>query len=282
MIGSSTQQITPPIVQGATTSTRIMASPVVGEFRGWFSNLFNWKTGGSSQPSIFYSMEDGPQSRDLCFALFQSMGFIISRNLPEQTTEDCEVYHCRLDQFVSDPQTNLILKPSRFRLEFFFTAPTAAPGTFPPPSPAPMALFPGDAQAHDTNGYFAPSPLPSPNHLSAAPTPTPTAGFSFRPRSSLIPLGGGGRNSVVSSQANTPTTPTPPAGLSIPGTWEGPPGCSCAITLVHEKGSTGTFKTVRERLREAFDSRGMGLSSCFSPMIPNTPFPEGGDRQQRV
>ena len=279
MLGSPIQQLISPTTQGPPTSTRIMASPVVGEFRGWFSNLFNWKTGGSSQPSIFYSTEDGPQTRDLCFALFQSMGFIISRNLGEQAAENCEVYHCRLDQLVSDPQTGSILKPSRFRLEFFFTTPTAAPGTFPPHSPAPMALFPGNAQMQEPNGYFASSPLPSPNHLSAAPTSTPTTGFSFRPRSSLLPGSGGGRSSAGSSQASTPTTATP-AGPLTPGTWDGPPGCSCAITLVHEKGSTGTFKTVRERLREAFDSRGMALASCFSPMIPNTPFPEGAEKQR--
>ncbi|KAF6764117.1 CAMK/CAMKL/GIN4 protein kinase [Ephemerocybe angulata] len=271
-IGSPLQNNAPHslTVPGPTPSNRPQASPVVSEFRGWFSNLFNWKPGGSSaQPTIFYSMEDGPQTRDLAFAMFQSMGYGITRHTVEQTTENCEVYQCRLDQFVSDPQTAHILKPNRFRVEFYFMAPTMAPSTFPPPSPAPMAFstagspYLQDASAN-YNPTFIASPVPSPNHLSATPTPV---------------AGGGGRNS---SGTSTPTTATTPTGSTTPTTWDIPPGCSCVITLMHEKGSTTSFKVVRERLREVFDARGMALSSCFSPAMPNTPFSEGMQYQQRV
>jgi len=244
-----------------------MASPVVGEFRGWFSNLFNWKPGSAStQPSVFYSTEDGPQTRDLSFALFQSMGFVITRNLAEQASENCEVYHCRLESFVPDPQTNGILKPNRFKAEFCFMSPTPGPMSFPPPSPAPMQV--------DGNSSFAISPIPSPNYLS-----TPTPGFGFRPRQSIVPGGtSSGRSSNNSSGLTTPT------GLATPmeSQWEVPPGVSCVITLVHEKGSTSTFKVVRERLKEVFNAQGTALASCFSPAIPGTPAFLEAQQQNRM
>ncbi|RXW21251.1 hypothetical protein EST38_g4615 [Candolleomyces aberdarensis] len=316
-LGSPIPQLTSPIIQNTPTSSRIMASPVVGEFRGWFSNLFNWKPGGGSvaQPSVFYSMEDGPRTRDLAFALFQSMGFVISRTLAtpisiptpiatsvataagmtspgaagavaatatdSQASYDSnihcvEVYQCRLDQFVSDPQTGGVLKPNRFKVEFCFvstTGPTQAltpgPGTagFPSPNLAP-GVYSHSPAPDGSNPYYpvATPTTPHGNYL-ATPTPTTATGFNsyFRsPRHSLTMLGGGGGHRSASLSSATP----------MQTGWDAPPGCSCVITLAHEKGSTSTFKAVRERLKDVFDAQGMALSSCFSPIIPATPYPE--------
>lgn len=247
-------------------------------------------------------MEDGLQTRDLAFAMVQSMGFGITRigapshvasgelqiagdggNASSSGGGVIETYQCRLDTFVSDPQTAMVLKPTRFRIEFYFlNLNTMAPGVFPPPSPAPMA-FGGAGYGH---GEFG---VPSNGYLSAT-TPVPQAGggggFTFRPRHSLmIGVGGGDRRtSAASGTGSGASTPTAAGGgggggAGAGGSMDLPPGCSCVITLVHEKGSTGTFRTMRQRLRDVFDARGMNLASCFSPVMPATPFAENGQGQ---
>jgi hypothetical protein len=199
----------------ATSSSRILTSPVVGEFKGWFSNLFNWKS-QSSQGGVLYSV-DGLQQTKLDIArLLEGIGINLGHSAADNLQPELfDVLLCRIDQPTTDPVNGITLKSVRFRVEF-----KAAPG-------------PSDSQLPATTTYNNRDDNPS--FLAAAGNPSSAnSGNSLRPRASVL----GWSAPLVS-----------PAALAK---WDFPPGCLCAIALVYEKGSTSTFRMVWRQLKAEY------------------------------
>lgn len=215
----------------ATSSSKILTSPVVGEFKGWFSNLFNWKS-QSSQGGVLYSV-DGLQQTKLDIArLLEGIGINLGHSATDNLQPELfDVLLCRIDQPTTDPVNGITLKSVRFRVEF-----KAAPG-------------PSDSQLLATHNK-----VESPYFLAAAGNSSHSnTGNSSRPR-----------GSVLSRSAPRGAPLVSPVALAK---WDFPPGCLCAIALVYEKGSMSAFRTVWRHLKAEYGD----ASTCFSPAILNTP-----------
>ena len=211
MLGSPIT-LSSPVHHSATSSSKILTSPVVGEFKGWFSNLFNWKS-QSSQGGVLYSA-DGLQQTKLDIArLLEGIGINLGHSAVDNLQPELfDVLLCRIDQPTTDPVNGVTLKSVRFRVEF-----KAAP------SPSDSQLL--ATHNRDDNPYF----------LAAAGNPSNVnTGNSSRPRASVL-----GRSAPMVS----------PVALAK---WDFPPGCLCAIALVYEKGSMSTFRTVWRQLKAEY------------------------------
>ena len=234
----------------AANSNRLLASPVVGEFKGWFSNLFNWKHHQSTgQGGVVYSVYELNRTREDVVKLLETLGFSVMR-YPMEYPADIDLLSCRLHRQITDPASNTILKPLRLRVEI-----STGCGFSSQPSPV---------STGDENPYFKPSvPSTHPNYLT-----TPTSATIPRPRSALM---GEGKGSAA--------YPTPlPSPVGFPK-WELPRGCACAIALVHEKGSMSTFRAVWRKLKD-MSGDSPAPYPCFSPAMATTPFVEHQQRSQ--
>ncbi|KAK0449793.1 kinase-like domain-containing protein [Desarmillaria tabescens] len=70
--------LSPPL-SSVHTHSRLLTSPVVGEFKGWFSNLFSWKHQAHSQssPWTLYSTDDSVKTCDGVKRMLEEMGVIV-------------------------------------------------------------------------------------------------------------------------------------------------------------------------------------------------------------
>ncbi|EKM57552.1 uncharacterized protein PHACADRAFT_206451 [Phanerochaete carnosa HHB-10118-sp] len=102
MLGSPTPMSPPP--------STVLGSPAVGEFKGWFSNLFHWKV----QSYLLYSSDDVATSRNEVRQLLQGLGISV--------LEDYQwgIFKCRAED-VYEHET-LVQKATRFRVEVHNTA----------------------------------------------------------------------------------------------------------------------------------------------------------------
>jgi hypothetical protein len=229
-------------------ANRRLTSPVVDEFKGWFSNLFNWKAHlPSSTSGVLYSPDDVAKTRETVGRLLEGLGIVVTGSGFTSSRDNKVgieggkgigegVLKCRLDEGVADVLTGLDFKPVRFRVEF-----SAAPG--------------GDLLSPDPNGLVTP-------RLFASPNP----GAISRGHASTLLMNKSSRGS-----------PNPNAG-SMPGMMAFPPGCASAIVMVQEKGSVTTFKMVWRRLREVYEdvedgSTHGGAAGYLSPAMGSTPVP---------
>lgn len=251
MLGSPIALASP--MHPPSSANRILASPVVGEFKGWFSNLFNWKN-SNGHGGILYSSDDIHRTRADVARLLDNLGITVNTAASElggsssinadHPANAAEVLCCRIDQTLVDPVTGVSLKNVRFRVEF-----RAGPG------PSPSSDLSPPLMRTPTTEEGA--------HLSTAATPvvTPVSGIAMsRPRASIL----------LGRTVSQPSAMPNPAILSK---WEFPPGCLCAIALVHEKGSMSTFRAVWRKLKEEYGDATTAYP-CFSPAIPNTPYAE--------
>ena len=224
-------------------SGRLLTSPVVGEFKGWFSNLFNWKN-SNGQGGILYSVDNIHRTRSNVAGLLENLGITTSNSTAAEPSlaEQIEILICRLDQPCVDPATGISLKNVRFRVEFRASSGLSDPQSLMSPS-------------GEEGSYILATPV-VPNSSQLA---TPNLGSSSRPRASILL----GRTSSASS--SFPSS----AGSAK---WDFPPGCLCAIALVHEKGSMSTFRAVWRKLKDEYSAS--TAYPCFSPAIPNTPYTE--------
>ena len=239
MLGSPIA-LSSPVHHSATSSSRILTSPVVGEFKGWFSNLFNWKS-SSSQGGVLYSVNNLQQTRLNIFRLLEGIGINLGHSTADNLhPELSDVLLCRVDQPTADPVNGITLKSVRFRVEF-----KAGPG-------------PSDSAMHtkDDHPYFMTAPVSNPNQLV---TSNAHAGNSSRPRASVLL----GRSAPLMTPLVSPVTLAK---------WDFPPGCLCAIALVYEKGSMSTFRAVWRLLKAEYGDASTAYP-CFSPAIMNTPGP---------
>ncbi|RPD75460.1 Pkinase-domain-containing protein [Lentinus tigrinus ALCF2SS1-7] len=83
-------------------------SPAVGEFKGWFSNLFHWKV----QSIVLYSVLDLPTTRSETIRLLEYFGV----SLAVEDRSGFSVLLCRMDD-VHDGSV-IVQKQVRFRVEF--------------------------------------------------------------------------------------------------------------------------------------------------------------------
>lgn len=93
-----------------------MTSPVVGEFRGWFTNLFNWKSGGQG---MFYSVHDIPRTRTDIGRMLESFGVAIDGvgSIAADAGQG-DTLRCRIDLITTDSLTGTTWKPTKFRVDF--------------------------------------------------------------------------------------------------------------------------------------------------------------------
>lgn len=259
----------------------------MGEFKGWFSNLFNWKTGSSPPSPVFYSSDDLSKTRDTTLRLLQALTFGISRvilNLDAVGSPHAgrEIYHCRLDQAVVDAQhPGITLKPLKLRLEFSSAAP-ASPA--PVPVSAPMSANP-DLSGRPLSTAYGPGPGPgatqmqglaSPNYLATPQLRTSSAG-----RASAS-FGLGRTASQTGSSAGPGAPPTP----LMQAHWELPVDCNSVVVMTFEKGSTSTFRVLRQRVQELLGGAGVvpppTPSGAMSPMVGSSAAFGEGYQYQRI
>ncbi|KAF7325938.1 Protein kinase domain-containing protein [Mycena kentingensis (nom. inval.)] len=207
-----------------------LTSPVVGEFKGWFSNLFSWKGTPSQQTpgtGVIYSADGLDKTRRDVGLLFQRIGITVEGSGftfaegSDRGDDDFAmglVLRCRVEEASFD---GMAVKPVRFRVQF---------------------------------------------------SPTPSARTTNNAKNSVTPL------SPNLNAGNMPTTRL----LSAPtdkqrANGHHSTGSQTAILLVHEKGSSTTFRNAWKKLKERYDD----VSSAYpilSPSIGATPFVE---QQQR-
>ncbi|KAJ7686665.1 hypothetical protein B0H17DRAFT_1071469 [Mycena rosella] len=231
-------------ITDATTSR--LTSPAVGEFKGWFSNLFSWK--GHSHHAgtgVIYSPDGLEKTRREVGLLFERLGIVVEGcgfSFAEGTGNGEDDFtagmalRCRVEELSMDGG-QMALKPVKFRVEF-----SAAPSThvlsFAPPS-----------HKHHS------APL-SPNPGANPPSPCLASPFDVLPKN---------RASVSANRTASSSSAFPP-------------GCLSAIVLVHEKGSASTFKNVWKRLKETYGSGATAAYPSLSPAMGATPFMEQPQR----
>lgn len=216
----------------------LLTSPVVGEFKGWFSSLFNWKNHTNERGGVLYSIDDVSKTRADIGRLLEQLGVFVdgggfSRGMGMR--DFAGPLKCRTEDTGSEGGATTHLKPVRFRVEFSFASPTP---NQPPASPNQQPFFLAAPHAHP---YFA----------------APPAGSSPRIRSSDL--------------VNKPNhiTSMPSLNLNV----EFPSGCATAVVFIHEKGSASSFRIVWKRLKEIYANEYTTFPIC-SPSITNTPLTE--------
>ncbi|KXN91564.1 Serine/threonine-protein kinase HSL1 [Leucoagaricus sp. SymC.cos] len=213
------------------TSGRLMTSPVVGEFKGWFTNLFNWKSSGQG---VFYSVHESPRTRMDVGRMLESFGVTVDGI--GSTVADVEfgkTLRCRVDLVTVDAATGTTWKPTRFRVEFF--------------------------------SGLSVSPL-SPRENLYFPTNMSPANSTATPRGRVTSFIG------KSNMSNTALpSPAPFTAVQLP------PGYSCAVIVIHEKGSMTTFKAIWRRLKELYGDA-PSTHPYFSPAMPTSPFADNNQR----
>ncbi|GLB42257.1 putative serine/Threonine protein kinases, catalytic domain [Lyophyllum shimeji] len=247
----SPMSITSPILSPTSTG-RLMTSPVVGEFKGWFSNLFSWKNHATTQSGILYSADDVFRTRADVGRILEGMGVVVEGGGFDRGMGpiDCTApLKCRVDD-PSGTRTAFSLKPMRFRIEFL-VAPTQDTNAF--------IAIPGQTHSYNLDLLKAPAPGHQSMHFAGSAGVT---GSTAIPRS---------RNGILMN-GKSHTTPT----MSSPSPdCEFPPGSVCAIFMAYEKGSVSSFRVIWRRLKDAYGA-GSAASAypTFSPAMAGTPMAE--------
>ncbi|KAF8882512.1 hypothetical protein CPB84DRAFT_1817135 [Gymnopilus junonius] len=255
MLGSPITLSSPFHPPPPSSANRILASPVVGEFKGWFSNLFNWKH-SNGHGGVLYSSDEIHHTRSNVARILDGLGITLATSSGGMGYSDlAEILFCRLEQPRTDPATGISLKNVRFRVEFRAQPPAGSlndPQTILSPT------------IEENSQYLVSSPNSS-HHFSQLVTPT--LGNASRSRASIL-LGRGS-----SHASGTPLSSPIPGPMPLQAKWDLPPGCACVIVLVHEKGSMSTFRAVWRRLKDEYGST-TATYPCFSPAMPPTPYTE--------
>lgn len=237
-------------VHAPSPSSRGLTSPVVGEFKGWFSNLFNWKQ-SSGQGGILYSCDSVLKTRADVGRLLEGVGIIVEGGGFDRGTSqgDCAgTLKCRVDDSNGSVWSNSNhLKAVRFRLEISI--------------PTKSVVSSSATGSQTQNPYLLTPPTPNPGYLAA-----PSGGGPGRK---------GIRNSVLLSGRRSSAM-----SMSIPfqdggnGGGELPAGCECVIVMIYERGSVSSFRSVWRMMKEAYGGGSAALPSCSPAMGSSTPLVE--------
>ncbi|KAJ7754441.1 hypothetical protein B0H16DRAFT_1316504 [Mycena metata] len=111
----------------ANPATSRITSPVVGEFKGWFSNLFSWK-GNHPSPGtgVIYSPDGLEKTRREVGLLFERLGIVVEGSgfsfaegmgSAEDDFTAGMALRCKVEE-ASAEGGQMVLKPVKFRVEF--------------------------------------------------------------------------------------------------------------------------------------------------------------------
>ncbi|KAG6900473.1 hypothetical protein C0993_010192 [Termitomyces sp. T159_Od127] len=240
--------LSPPAVP-PTSSSRLMTSPIVGEFKGWFSNLFNWKNNNNTQVGVLYSVDSVYKTRADIGRILDALGVMVEGGGFDRgmTQADCTgLLKCKVEDS-SGTRAPYTLKAVRFRIEFS-VAPTH--------SACDARMSAGSGSPHPNNKF---------NLLAA-----PAQGLNMP--SSSGNFGGGAL-----------ATPRMRSSVLVGGSPllddEFPPESACAIYMVYEKGSVSSFRVVWRKLKEAYQARDSATAyPSLSPAMVSTPLAEHPER----
>lgn len=288
-LGSPTIISSPVASNTSGSPTRLLTSPVVGEFKGWFSSLFSWKNSGSAggQSNMIYSPDGLSKTCVDVARLLETFGVIVTfEKSSDSQSDDTARLKCRIEELSVDPQANISLKPVRFRVEFTpiqQARPLIRPPVWSPPL-SPISdntcffLPPIDEDAI-INGSKNQAPL----HSAPNPGLTPRVRMSMLPAVMRAPSSG--QNTPMPSPCLNELHMSPgacPIGNDNDHSPDFPCGALCSILLVYEKGSTSSFKTIWQKIKDVYcgsPTKMPALRSpqdfgAFSPMMASTPIPQ--------
>ncbi|KAG6830538.1 hypothetical protein H0H87_007736 [Tephrocybe sp. NHM501043] len=243
-----------PPAASPTSSSRLMTSPVVGEFKGWFSNLFNWKHHVSIQGGVLYSANNISRTRADVGRILEGLGVVVENGGFDRGMTQADFTRplkCRVED-PSGTRTPYTLKAVRFRIEFS-VAPTTPRNTVSSTQPNNPELLAAPTPVHDGS---------SANGNGQAGT---GALLTPRMRSSILMSGS-------KSHVNTPVA-SPLLSTEFPF------GSTCAVYMAYEKGSVSSFRIIWRRLKEVCGGGAVAAMypSC-SPAMVSTPMVEHSER----
>lgn len=152
--------------------SRLLTSPVVGEFKGWFSNIFGWRNQNGAGAGVLYSPDDIVKTCWEVGTLLQGLGVIVEGPGfgSQRGSEGAEEYvlKCQVEETTPIAGTHLSTKGLRFRVEF--TASLGSAVATSPPNSSFLAA-PSGPNTRARGSFLGPkspllSPLPSPNSSS--------------------------------------------------------------------------------------------------------------------
>jgi hypothetical protein len=187
----------------------ILSSPV-GEFKGWFSNLFNWR----AHTYVLCSTNNLAATRTETIRILEQLGVTIALEDPDSMHPHgggtAAVLRCRTNEVVDEATGAVVQKHVRFRVEFSV----------------------GSTQV---GGFVAPTVAPG-SSASAGASTSVSAGVGTQiVGASTSPTG-------LSSSLMSPRHALGKQAMAV--------GYACAIVVVQEKGSLSTFRAVCRWLRE--------------------------------
>ena len=119
----------------------ILGSPAVGEFKGWFSNLFHWKV----QSYVLYSVDDVSATRNEALRLLEAFSISILE-------DQWGVIKCRADDIFDG--NNVVQKSMRFRVEVSPASSYPFSGTTPRLAQNPMSPQTGSMAAMRSRSHI--------------------------------------------------------------------------------------------------------------------------------
>ncbi|KAG2031418.1 hypothetical protein BDR03DRAFT_928036 [Suillus americanus] len=117
-------QISSPIMPS------ILASPV-GEVKGWFSNLFNWK----AHTYVLCSTDTMYATRNEAVRILEQFGVIVGL----EETDGHGVLRCRMNDLIDTMSGSVVQKQVRFRVEFSSSSSSSSSSHGQPQSPTPAS-----------------------------------------------------------------------------------------------------------------------------------------------
>ncbi|KAG1736084.1 uncharacterized protein EDB91DRAFT_1142665 [Suillus paluster] len=116
-----------PLQISSPVMPSILASPV-GEVKGWFSNLFNWK----AHTYVLCSTDTLYATRNEAVRILEQFGVVVGL----EETDGHGVLRCRMSDLIDTMSGSVVQKQVRFRVEFSSSASASSSSQGQPQSPA--------------------------------------------------------------------------------------------------------------------------------------------------
>jgi len=252
----------------------MLTSPAVGEFKGWFSNLFSWKS-PSNQGGVLYSAASVSRTCADITKILEGLGIAVDSGGFDKgpaPVDNCAIIlKCRVDDSNGSTWANSNHKSVRFRIEF------SAPPKIGDITSPPLGSVMGGQSQQPSSFLTPPAPNTHPHSLLSAASHAATPGSNGSGISGTKKA----RNSVLlmSGRRSSAVSVTSSSCVDANGGGEFPPGCECAVVMMYEKGSVSSFRTVWKKVKEIYGAGGPAAlgASCVSPAIGATPLGEYPD-----
>lgn len=119
-----------PLQISSPVMPSILSTPV-GEVKGWFSNLFNWK----AHTYVLCSTDTMYATRNEAVRILEQFGVIVGL----EETDGHGVLRCRLNDLVDTMSGSVVQKQVRFRVEFSSSSSSSSSSQGHPQSPTPAS-----------------------------------------------------------------------------------------------------------------------------------------------